>query len=89
MTPLEELTKIIEDNPNCYIRIDNDSWDILSRELQEGDDENNEPKILADSSHFEYATEWYGHSTNYGVGIAEALLTILNKKGFNIKVHCI
>jgi hypothetical protein len=89
MDKLKELVNIIEQNPNCSIDIDNDYWEILSREPQETDNENDEPKTLAHSDQYGYETEWYGHSSNYGFGIAEALKIILNKKGFNLTIRAV
>jgi len=40
---------------------------------------------ITDSTHFAWSTEWYGHSSNYGAGIAEAFKVLLNRRGFIIE----
>lgn len=85
----EKLADIIEKNPNCFFNIDNDSWYITDREQTLDDDENNEPKVIASSEDFGYDTQWYGHSSNYGFGITEALLILLNRKGMSLKASAV
>lgn len=85
----EKLADIIEKNPNCFFSIDNDCWWMMDREPTIEDDENNESKELAESGEFAWNTEWYGHSSNYGFGIAEALIILLNRRGFNIKASAV
>lgn len=74
----EKLADLIEANPNCHFFIDNDSWDMHLGQ-----------KELTDSSKLAWSTEWYSHSSNYGAGIAEALVILLNRRGFNIKAEAV
>jgi uncharacterized membrane protein YkgB len=76
----EKLADLIEANPNCTFFIDNDSWDMYKNEMQ---------KSLADSYKYSWATDWYSNSNNYGAGIAEALVILLNRRGFNIKAEAV
>lgn len=85
----EKLADLIEKNPNCYFYIDNDNWTMMDREPSETDDENNEPVPIAGSDEYEWSTQWYSHSSNYGAGIAEAFVVLLNRKGFNIKAEAV
>lgn len=75
-TIINKLADLIEDNPECTFEIDNDAWYMNS---PTGDQ-------ITSSEQWEYSTDWYGNSSNYGAGIAEAFITILNRQGFNIKV---
>jgi len=88
MDKLEKLVKIIEDNPGCYISIDNDYWEILERNYNY-DIDDDEPRRLAHSDDYQFETNWYSESNSYGIGIAEALVIILNKKGFSLKVEAV
>jgi hypothetical protein len=74
----EKLADLIEANPNCHFLIDNDSWDMHRGQ-----------KKVTDSSKLAWSTEWYAHSSNYGAGIAEALVVLLNRRGFNIKAEAV
>jgi hypothetical protein len=97
MTILEKLVKIIEDNPNCVIAIDNDYWEITKPhpddfdkwDTDKQDDWYNNEGKLAHSNDFKFNTSWYSHSTTYGFGIAEALKIILNKKDFNLTIEAV
>jgi hypothetical protein len=75
----EKLAKLIEDNPGSSFEIDNDVWYMVDKNGNE----------IATSKDFGYQTDWYGHSSNYGWGVAEAFLHLLNKKGFNITVSAV
>ena len=77
---VKKLADIIEQNPDCKFSIDNDNWCIIS---------NDNETILADSYDFEYRTDWYSHSTNYGAGLSEALIEILKRRGFNITASAV
>lgn len=97
MELLNKLVKLIEDNPNCIIIIDNDSWEITKPnpkgydewDLNKQDDWNANEGLIACSSEYLFKTKWYSHSENYGFGIAEALKIILNKKGFNLTIEAV
>lgn len=77
----EQLADLIEANPNCQFDIDNDSWFMGSGE--------DAAKEVTDSEAFYWETEWYGHSSNYGAGISEAFIILLNRRGFNIKASAV
>lgn len=85
----EKLADLIEKNPTCYFAIDNDIWQMFDRELNDEDDEDNGPKELAESGEFAWSTDWYSGSNEYGAGIAEALVILLNRRGFNIKAEAV
>jgi hypothetical protein len=88
----EKLADFIEKNPHCKFEIDNDGWYILGPK-KEG---NNQPDDLdygenqiADDSDYSWNTEWYSHSSNYGAGLAEALVILLNRRGFKIEASAV
>lgn len=85
----EQLADLIEKNPNCFFNIDNDVWYMMDREAQETDSESNSQKEIAESGEFNWNTDWYSNSSNYGAGIAEALIVLLNRRGFNIKAEAV
>lgn len=74
-TAIEKLADLIEANPECTFEIDNDAWYMSDKKGKE----------ITNSEHWEYSTDWYSHSNNYGAGIAEAMIRLLNRRGFNIK----
>lgn len=76
----EALADVIEANPSCLFEIDNDCWFMM--------DEMNQKEITSDVDG-EWRTKWYGHSNNYGAGIAEALIILLNRRGFKIEAHAV
>lgn len=84
----ELLADLIEKNPDCVFDIDNDVWYMMDGPPREEDDVN-ERKEIAESGQFSWRTDWYGHSSNYGIGIAEALIVLLNRRGFNIKANAV
>lgn len=78
----EKLADLIEAHPECEFQIDNDAWSIVSPDY--GNKlEDEEP--LADDQNFFWDTDWYSCSNLYGAGLAEALVILLNRRGFNIK----
>lgn len=79
----EKLADFIEKNPQCTFNIDNDCWDIITPESVRKDE------LAATSGDFEWSTEWYSHSSNYGAGLAEALVILLNRRGFKIEAHAV
>lgn len=91
----EELADFIEANPNCKFDIDNDGWFMMGSikgektEIQKRFDEEYEENQIADSSDYSWDTNWYGHSSNYGFGIAEALVILLNRRGFKIEAMAV
>lgn len=86
----EKLADFIEKHPDCKFEIDNDVWYItepikrektpIEIEMKQDYEENQ----IADSSDYGWSTQWYGHSSNYGAGLAEAMVIILNRRGFKI-----
>lgn len=82
---VKNLADIIEANPNCQFSIDNDCWQV---HLPAGSDDE-DAKIIADSDDFSYSSDWYGHSSNYGTALAEAMIELLNRRGFNIKAEAV
>jgi hypothetical protein len=85
----EQLADLIEKNPNCFFNIDNDVWYMMDRAASMDDTEDNEPKEITESGEYDWSTDWYSHSSNYGAGIAEALIVLLNRRGFNIKAEAV
>lgn len=80
----EKLADFIEANPHCKFEIDNDNWCILKP--TEGEYEENQ---IADDSAYAWETNWYSHSGNYGFGLAEAMVILLNRRGFNIEASAV
>lgn len=84
-SPAEKLADFIEKNPKCEFHIDNDGWYITTPESRK----NEEDDRAADSDDYDWSTEWYSHSSNYGAGLAEALVILLNRRGFKIEAHAV
>jgi hypothetical protein len=80
-TPAERLADFIEKNPECEFHIDNDGWYITTPISPENQ--------AADDSDYYWDTEWYSHSSNYGAGLAEAMVILLNRRGFKIEAHAV
>lgn len=78
-TAIRDLANLIEKNPNCKFEIDNDMWYMIDAS---GNEVTNSEKIQWD-------TRWYGNSSNYGAGIAEALIELLNRTTFNISAEAV
>lgn len=84
---IKKLADIIEAHPNCQFSIDNDEWQIGLTVI---DSEGNEDhRIIADSRDFDYSTDWYTNSRNYGAGLSEAMIELLNRRGFNITAEAV
>jgi len=81
----ERLADFIEANPECEFHIDNDGWYITTPDT-EGTDEDDP---AADDGQFSWQTDWYSHSSNYGAGLAEAMVILLNRRGFKIKAEAV
>lgn len=77
----EKLADFIEEHPECNFEIDNDGWYITTPESPENQ--------VADDSDFKWPTDWYGHSSNYGAGLAEAMVILLNRRGFKIQASAV
>lgn len=91
----EKLADFIEANPSCKFEIDNDSWFIIKpikgekTDLQKYFNEEYEENQIADDSDFEWETNWYSGSNLYGAGLAEALVILLNRRGFKIEASAV
>ena len=91
----EMLADFIEANPNCKFDIDSDCWYIMEpikgekTELQKEFDEEYEENQIADSSDYKWDTRWYSGSHLYGAGLAEAMVILLNRRGFNIVAYAV
>lgn len=82
----EKLADFIEKNPNCMFQIDNDCWYIVQPNVENPENlEDYEENQIADSSDYQFETQWYSGSNLYGAGLAEALVILLNRRGFKIK----
>jgi len=82
----EKLADVIEQNPNCQFDIDNDSWFIVK--LQE-DSKGDDTDQIADYTDYQYRSEWYSHSNQYGAALAEAMIILLNRRGFKISAFAV
>lgn len=82
---IKRLADIIEANPSCQFHIDNDNWQVRLPAKDESED----GVLLADSDDFAYSSEWYGHSSNYGFALSEAMIELLNRRGFDIKASAV
>ena len=88
----EELADFIEKNPNCKFDIDNDCWYIMGPKKEDNnqpDDEDFEENQIADSNDFQWKTDWYSGSHLYGAGLAEAMVILLNRRGFKIEASAV
>lgn len=79
LTAIKQLADLIEANPECSFDIDNDVWYIMDRNGEE----------IANSENWGYSTKWYGHSSNYGFGLSEVLVELLNRRQFNITASAV
>jgi hypothetical protein len=82
---VKQLADIIEANPNCKFNIDNDGW-YITLPTPDGDEES---PVIADSSDFDYSTDWYTNSGNYGAALSEAMIELLNRRGFDISAESV
>lgn len=80
-TAVNRLADFIEANPECSFEIDNDAWYISNKEGKE--------IANSENANFEFSTDWYSHSNNYGFGLSEALIVLLNRRGFNISAAAV
>lgn len=55
----------------------------------EDDDDDEETVELANSDAYPFSSDWYGDSSNYGFGVSDALVILLNRRGFNIKASAV
>lgn len=86
---IKKLADVIETHPNAYIEIDNDVWYIYDGE-PECDDETGEMKNqIASSSEYKARSNWYSCGNQYGHLVADALVELLNRKGFNLKASAV
>lgn len=91
----KKLADFIEANPHCKFDIDNDGWFISKpikgkkTQLQKDFGEEYEENQIADHSDFQWDTAWYSGSNNYGAGLAEAMVILLNRRGFKIEASAV
>lgn len=86
----EKLADFIEANPNCMFNIDNDGWYILGPKINNPESaEDYDENQIADDSDYQWDTEWYSGSNCYGAGLAEAMVILLNRRGFKIKASAV
>jgi len=77
----------LNENKRCEnFDIDNDCWYIVKSDDNQSGDDSDE---LTRSSEHDWNTDWYSHSGNYGAGLAEAMVVLLNRRGFNIKASAV
>jgi hypothetical protein len=82
---IKKLADLIEKHPNCKFNIDNDQWYIT---VPNPKDEN-EDKVIGDNDEFDTDTNWYGGGNCYGIALAEALVELLNRRGFEIEASAV
>lgn len=80
-SPAEKLADFIEKHPECEFSIDNDGWYMHTPKSPENQ--------VADDTDYQFETEWYGSSNCYGAGIADALVILLNRRGFKITASAV
>jgi len=76
---IEKLADFIESNPDCSFEIDNDCWYINDK---------NGNQIACDGD-FVTNTDWYSSGNLYGASLSEAMVVLLNRKGFDIKASAV
>lgn len=84
---IKKLADLIEKNPNCKFNIDNDQWDITVPNPNPKDENEDEP--IADSDEYQTDTEWYSGGNLYGSALAEAMVELLNRRGFEIEAESV
>lgn len=82
----ERLADFIEANPKIKFDIDNDVWYLMK---SSEDAENEDEDQLATSKDFDFKTKWYSQSNLYGAGLAEAMVILLNRRGFKIEASAV
>lgn len=84
MSEKKDLAQIIQENPGCVARIDNDYWEISKNDappdnFNDWDDEKREAwwqsQIIAKSSDYDDSDSLY--SGHYGWGVMQALAKIV------------
>ena len=86
---IEQLADILENNPNAFIEIDNDVWYIFDKPYTETEDGAEYGEEIAHSVQFKFESDWYSASNLYGFGVADALICLLNRKGFNFTAKAV
>lgn len=82
----ERLADLIEKHPDCEFTIDNDCWSIYDPNKI---DDNDDALELASDENFQWNTDWYSGSNLYGAGLAEAMVILLNRRGFKIRASAV
>jgi hypothetical protein len=75
---IKKLADLIELHPNAQIEIDNDIWCIYDGENE-----------IASSKKMNARSNWYSCGNQYGHLVADALVELLNRKGFNLKASAV
>lgn len=85
---MEEQTKkladLIEAYPTCEFHIDNDNWQVtIQRDGEE------ELTTIARSDDYSDQTNWYSYGNTYGSALADAMVELLNRRGFKIEASAV
>lgn len=80
----KKLADLIEANPTCQFHIDNDSWEITIQ--KQGDEE---LTIIARSDDYSDRTNWYSYGNTYGSALSDAMVELLNRRGFQIEASAV
>lgn len=78
-TAITKLADLIEANPECSFDIYNDIWYIMDKNGEE----------ITNSESWNFKTNWYGPSYNYGFGLSEVLVELLNRRNFSIEASAL
>ena len=84
-----KLADVIESHPNAQIEIDNDVWWIYDGEPDFDDETGYAKNEIASSKTFKACSNWYSYGNQYGHLVADALVELLNRKGYNIKASSV
>lgn len=86
---IKKLADVLEGHPKACIEIDNDAWWIYDGEPL-FDEESGEPtNQIASSRDFPAESNWFSDGNYYGHLVADALVELLNRKGFNFKASAV
>jgi hypothetical protein len=85
---IKKLADIIEAHPDAQIEVDNDAWWIYDG-FPDFDETGYAENEIASSQQFKARSNWYGFGNQYGHLVVDALVELLNRKGFNIKASAV
>lgn len=86
---IKKLADVIEAHPNAQIEIDNDVWWIYDGEPDFDDETGYAKNKIASSENFSARSNWYSYGNQCGHLVADALVELLNRKGFHIKASAV